>query len=61
MNEDQECASRQIVRHVCMAYRRYLEAHLYLKAAALNKAQSRPSGEAVLPPYKVRSSVALAD
>ncbi|KAH1001652.1 hypothetical protein HUJ04_005640 [Dendroctonus ponderosae] len=52
MNEDQECASRQIVRHVCVAYRRYLEAHLYLKAAALNRAQSRPSGGAVLPPYK---------
>ncbi|XP_066157890.1 protein mahjong isoform X2 [Euwallacea fornicatus] len=43
LNEDQECASRQIVRHVCVAYRRYLEAHLYHKAEMIKRNLIRPN------------------
>ncbi|CAH1130521.1 unnamed protein product [Ceutorhynchus assimilis] len=53
LNEDQECAARQIVRHVCVAYRRYLEAHLYLKSEVIRRSQFRPNekpiGPVVLP------------
>ncbi|XP_060518172.1 protein mahjong-like isoform X1 [Cylas formicarius] len=58
LNEDQECAARQIVRHVCVAYRRYLEAHLYTKAELIKRSQMRPSEKTntpllpALPPYK---------
>lgn len=58
LNEDQECAARQIVRHVCVAYRRYLEAHLYLKAEVIKRSQFRPNEKPTtplvpaLPPYK---------
>ncbi|XP_075168895.1 lisH and WD40 domain-containing protein mahjong isoform X2 [Haematobia irritans] len=31
LNEDVECASRQIVRHVCVALKRYMESHLFYK------------------------------
>ncbi|KAH8252480.1 hypothetical protein KR032_000207, partial [Drosophila birchii] len=31
INEDQECASRQMVRHVCVALKRYMEAHFFYK------------------------------
>ncbi|XP_030755161.1 protein mahjong isoform X2 [Sitophilus oryzae] len=55
LNEDQECAARQIVRHVCVAYRRYLEAHLYLKTEVIKRSQLRPNDKpylSALPPYK---------
>lgn len=42
-NEDQECAARQIVRHVCVAYRRYLESHLAAKVDPIRRSQMRPS------------------
>ncbi|KAL1514105.1 hypothetical protein ABEB36_003422 [Hypothenemus hampei] len=62
LNEDQECASRQIVRHVCLAYRRYLEAHLYHKAEVIRRSQMRPNERTslplvpALPPYKACKS-----
>lgn len=31
IDEDQECASRQMVRHVCVALKRYMEAHFFYK------------------------------
>ncbi|XP_043643767.1 protein mahjong [Drosophila teissieri] len=31
INEDVECASRQMVRHVCVALKRYMEAHFFYK------------------------------
>ncbi|XP_023161993.1 protein mahjong isoform X2 [Drosophila hydei] len=31
INEDVECASRQMVRHVCIAMKRYMEAHFFYK------------------------------
>lgn len=29
--EDMECSARQLVRHVCVALKRYMESHLYFK------------------------------
>jgi HIV-1 Vpr-binding protein len=52
LNEDQECAARQIVRHVCVAYRRYLEAHLNSKVEPIRRSQLRPNerpGQPALP------------
>ncbi|KRT78245.1 hypothetical protein AMK59_6678 [Oryctes borbonicus] len=43
LNEDAECAARQIVRHVCVAYKRYLEAHLYAKVEQIRRSQFRPN------------------
>ncbi|XP_067627313.1 protein mahjong isoform X2 [Eurosta solidaginis] len=31
VNDDLECASRQLVRHVCVALKRYMESHLFYK------------------------------
>uniref|UniRef100_A0A1B6BYB4 DDB1- and CUL4-associated factor 1 n=1 Tax=Clastoptera arizonana TaxID=38151 RepID=A0A1B6BYB4_9HEMI len=44
MNEDEEGSARQIVRHVCVALKKYLEAHLYIKAEQLRRAHLRESG-----------------
>ncbi|XP_028028300.1 protein mahjong isoform X1 [Bombyx mandarina] len=54
VSDDETCAARQIVRHVCVALRRYLEAHLRLKAAQV----SRQHGDSVPdpPPYKASKS-----
>ncbi|CAH0556965.1 unnamed protein product [Brassicogethes aeneus] len=43
LNEDQECAARQMVRHVCVAYRRYFEAHLVAKVELIRRGQLRPA------------------
>lgn len=56
LNDDEECAARQIVRHVCVALKRYLEAHLCIKAENLRRTQFRETGgqlEPLLPPAKV--------
>lgn len=31
LNDDEECAARQMVRHVCVALKRYMESHLFYK------------------------------
>ncbi|KAF5303319.1 hypothetical protein FQA39_LY10058 [Lamprigera yunnana] len=49
LNEDAECAARQIVRHVCVAYKRYLEAHLFIKVEHLRRSQMRPSERSAIP------------
>lgn len=41
LNEDAECAARQIVRHVCVAFKRYFEAHLFIKAEHLRNSQMK--------------------
>ncbi|XP_075228537.1 lisH and WD40 domain-containing protein mahjong isoform X6 [Lycorma delicatula] len=62
LNEDEECSARQIVRHVCVALKRYLEAHLYIKAEQLRRAHIRESGtetqklDTSLPSYKAYKS-----
>ncbi|XP_053986195.1 protein mahjong [Hylaeus anthracinus] len=56
LNDDEECASRQIVRHVAVALKRYMEAHLHLKAEQLQRAENvraeRDTVQPSLPPYK---------
>ncbi|XP_063632309.1 protein mahjong [Cydia splendana] len=54
VSEDETCAARQIVRHVCVALRRYLEAHLRLRAAQVARAQGDVVPEP--PPYKASKS-----
>ncbi|CAH2000052.1 unnamed protein product [Acanthoscelides obtectus] len=49
LNEEQEGAARQIVRHVCVAYRRYLEAHLAMKVELIRRSQLRPNERQVGP------------
>ncbi|XP_076666057.1 lisH and WD40 domain-containing protein mahjong isoform X3 [Andrena cerasifolii] len=56
LNDDEECASRQIVRHVAVALKRYMEAHLHMKAEQLQRAENvraeRDTWQPSLPPYK---------
>lgn len=56
LNDDEECASRQIVRHVAVALKRYMESHLHLKAEQLQRAENvrteRETWQPSLPPYK---------
>lgn len=56
-NEDDECAARQIVRHVCGAFKRYLESHLYSKIEQMRRSQMRTNERMAstqnLQPYKV--------
>ncbi|XP_049883163.1 protein mahjong isoform X2 [Pectinophora gossypiella] len=54
VSEDETCAARQIVRHVCVALRRYLEAHLRLRAAQVARQQGDSIPEP--PPYKASKS-----
>ncbi|KAI5729591.1 hypothetical protein M8J76_004335 [Diaphorina citri] len=37
LNEDARCSARQIVRHVCVALKKYLEAHLFLRVEAIKR------------------------
>ncbi|GBP38184.1 Protein mahjong [Eumeta japonica] len=50
VSEDETCAARQVVRHVCVALRRYFEAQLRLRSAQA----ARHAGDCVpdVPPYK---------
>ncbi|XP_066598075.1 protein mahjong [Prorops nasuta] len=56
LNDDEECASRQIVRHVAVALKRYMEAHLHLKTEQLQRAENvraeKDTWQPSLPPYK---------
>ncbi|XP_058802431.1 protein mahjong isoform X2 [Phymastichus coffea] len=56
LNDDEECASRQIVRHVAVALKKYMEAHLYWKAEQLQRAENvrteRDTWQPSIPPYK---------
>ncbi|XP_020297842.1 protein VPRBP isoform X2 [Pseudomyrmex gracilis] len=58
INDDEECASKQIVRHVAVALKRYMEAHLHLKAEQLQRAENVRTERAdaawqpSIPPYK---------
>ncbi|XP_015439812.1 PREDICTED: protein mahjong [Dufourea novaeangliae] len=62
LNDDEECASRQIVRHVAVALKRYMEAHLYVEAELLDRAHRLRKAQNIvaetaalkpfLPPYK---------
>lgn len=61
MNEDEECSARQIVRHVCVALKRYFEAHLYIRSEQVKRAHFRDNLEhsklaTTLPSYKACKS-----
>lgn len=43
LSEDAECAARQIVRHVCITLKRYLEAHLSAKVEQLQQSPQSAS------------------
>lgn len=45
LNEDVECASRQIVRHVCVALKRYMESHLFYRYNSFMRQQFPSSSE----------------
>lgn len=61
MNDDEECAARQIVRHVTISLKKYMEAHLYWKAEQLQRAENarteRDTWQPSLPHYKVNISL----
>lgn len=48
LNDDEECAARQMVRHVCVALKRYMESHLFFKYTQMSRlsdlAPTAPSG-----------------
>lgn len=37
LNDDEECAARQMIRHVCVALKRYMESHLYFKYTQMSR------------------------
>lgn len=56
LNDDDECAARQMVRHVCVALKRYMESHLFYKYTQLSRLNepSVPAANAV-PLFRVSS------
>uniref|UniRef100_A0A2M4CQF2 Putative hiv-1 vpr-binding protein n=1 Tax=Anopheles darlingi TaxID=43151 RepID=A0A2M4CQF2_ANODA len=51
MNDDEEAAERQVVRHVCVALKKYFENHLYYKYTQVTR-QQEPSGTVSQPVFK---------
>lgn len=37
LNDDEECSARQLVRHVCMALKKYMESHLFYKYTQITR------------------------
>lgn len=37
LNEDETCAARQLIRHVCVALKKYMESHLYYKYSQVSR------------------------
>lgn len=37
LNDDEECAARQLVRHVCVALKKYMESHLFYKCTQVTR------------------------
>ncbi|XP_076304060.1 lisH and WD40 domain-containing protein mahjong isoform X1 [Tachypleus tridentatus] len=55
LNDEQVFASRQAARHVCVALKRYYEAHLGIEAERQRRSHSRSEGgtlQPTVPPYK---------
>ena len=56
MSEDQVFTSRQAARHVCVAFRRYFEAHLAVRSDQIRRSHMRSQAGSPLvemPAYKV--------
>ncbi|XP_055624237.1 protein mahjong isoform X2 [Toxorhynchites rutilus septentrionalis] len=51
LNDDEECAARQVVRHVCVALKKYFENHLYYKYSQVTRQQC-PTGTLAQPVFK---------
>lgn len=51
LNDDEECAARQVVRHVCVALKKYFENHLYYKYNQVTRQQC-PTGTLAQPVFK---------
>ncbi|XP_055598270.1 protein mahjong, partial [Uranotaenia lowii] len=51
LNDDEECAARQVVRHVCVALKKYFENHLYYKYIQVTRQQC-PTGTLAQPVFK---------
>lgn len=56
MTDDQEYSARQAVRHVCVALKRYLEAHLYHKYVQVMRQYNPDAAPCALLPYKACKS-----
>jgi HIV-1 Vpr-binding protein len=41
LNEDEQCAARQLIRHVFMCFKRYVETRLTLKAEEVRRKSAR--------------------
>jgi len=57
LTEDEVFTSRQAARHVCVAIKKYMEAHLAIKADQIRRTHVRNEGGSPLaesPAYKVR-------
>lgn len=46
LNDDEECAARQLVRHVCVAIKKYMESHLYYKYTQVSRVNNPNTGPA---------------
>ncbi|CAK1554395.1 unnamed protein product [Leptosia nina] len=57
VSDDETSAARQIVRHVCVALRRYFEAHLRIRAAVV----SRQQGDNITEPLPYKASKSLPE
>ncbi|XP_058174383.1 protein mahjong [Anopheles ziemanni] len=51
INDDEEASERQVVRHVCVALKKYFENHLYYKYVQVTRQQA-PSGVMAVPVFK---------
>lgn len=50
LNDDEECAARQLVRHVCVALKKYMESHLFYKYAQISRLNT-PQNEQQTPAH----------
>lgn len=53
LNDDEECAARQMVRHVCVALKKYLESHLFHKYSQVTRLNDPSVTAPVQPIFKV--------
>uniref|UniRef100_A0A182J9K7 Uncharacterized protein n=1 Tax=Anopheles atroparvus TaxID=41427 RepID=A0A182J9K7_ANOAO len=49
INDDEEAAERQVVRHVCVALKKYFENHLYYKYVQVTRQQEPVTGTGTVP------------
>ncbi|XP_055715205.1 protein mahjong isoform X2 [Phlebotomus papatasi] len=52
LNDDEECAARQLVRHVCVSLKKYMESHLYFKYAQVTRQQSPSNTYGMQPQFR---------